>query len=668
MPARVWGFESPLPHFCDVNGPYGEGDDDSEPCAAEYAEKQLKVLHSFFVVRFCSNNRPMPAHNSRINVLPQTVTEKIAAGEVVERPASVVKELVENALDAGATRIEITVEDAGFGLMRVSDNGTGMPPEDLQKCMLSHATSKITDADDLFCVATLGFRGEALASIGAVSRLGITSSGADDGLGHTIKSDGGALSAISPAPHTRGTTVVCRDLFFNVPARKKFMKSERAERTALLRFIEQLVIPFPSVHFSVTMEGKKALEAPAVDSPRERIAQVAGTEFAKELLSCAGERDGMAATIYLSPPHAASARPRYQYLYVNLRRVDSDPVSFGIREAFSRFITDKLRPAWFCFLETDPRRVDVNVHPTKQRVKFDDERAMFGFAYHVVESCIPKASGMEPRASAGPATGAGADAPLGARTGTAGAGKVMESASSYAPGRSRPNDAVQTSLTFLSLSQDAAGGEKELELNLDGRVQLRDEQWELIPCYQIHGLFVLAPIKNGILLIDQHAAHERVLYEQALEDLKHGRAESQRLLFPIVIELSMVEKTAIVAGREYFNALGFEVQDFGGQSIAVSAIPAAGFMRESGIEEAVREMIGYLMEGTDTGLLSEPQKRYAAAFACGAAVKAGQKLKQEEMNSLLNSLFAAESPFVCPHGRPTCVRISLDELRRRFLR
>jgi len=611
----------------------------------------------------------MTPHDSRIAVLPPAVTEKIAAGEVVERPASVVKELVENSLDAGATRVEIAVEDAGFSLIKISDNGHGMGPEDLQKSVLRHATSKIRTAEDLFCVATLGFRGEALASIAAVARLSIASSAADDGLGYEVLSEDGNLSAAKPCRHLRGTTVTVRDLFFNVPARKKFMKSRTAERLALLRTLEQLVIAYPSVHFSVWAEGKKALEAPRADSSLERIAQVAGPEFARELITCKGNNGVMAATMYISAPAHAVARPRCQYLYVNLRRVDSDQVTFGIREGFAQFMTKQLRPAWFCFLEVDPKRIDVNVHPTKQRVKFDDERAVFGFVYHLVRQSIPETI-VAARDIAGPAAGRPAAVGSAPASQLQGARGLSLSTAMPLPGtgaRVPPDGAMQTTMSFLSLAPKDAAGEKELEFPLDSRVKLREERWELISCYQIHRLFILAPIKNGILLIDQHAAHERVLYEQALEDLKTGRAASQRLLFPIIIELSAAEKSVVMEGRDCFTALGFDVQDFGGPSIAVSAIPASG-MRDGAVQEAVREMIGQFMVEKDPEILSRPERRYAAAFACGAAIKAGQEMKQEEMNALLNSLFAAENPYVCPHGRPTLVRISLEELSRRFLR
>jgi DNA mismatch repair protein MutL len=611
----------------------------------------------------------MYSDSGRISVLPQSVTEKIAAGEVVERPASVVKELVENSLDAGASKIDITIEGAGFALIRITDNGCGMAQNDLERSVQRHATSKIHSAEDLFSIATFGFRGEALASVGAVSRLDVSSSASDDGLGYAIDCEGGECGSLRPVQHMRGTTISCRDLFFNVPARKKFMKSHKAERMALLRYIEQLVIPFPGVHFSITMEGKKALEAPQAESTLARIAQITGVEFAKELIVCTNEKDELGSTVYISPPSRASARPRYQYLYVNLRRVDSDSVTYGIRESFSRFITQTHRPAWFCFLDVDPRRLDVNVHPTKQRVKFDNEKAVFSLVYHSIEKKLPSfvSGDFSGNKSIPNPLGSVEFSGYGAKP--LGHG-VMEGLSSIGRKNQSGKESVQTALSFLSVNDNASNEDKEKELESSGesRVQLPYERWELIPCYQIHRTFILAPIKDGILLIDQHAAHERVLYEQALEDLKIGNSESQRLLFPILIEVSAAEKSVILSGREYLGALGFDIQDFGAQTIAISSIPAAGFLKESAVEEAIREMAEYLLEEKDPQIISKPQKRFAAAFACGTAIKAGQELKQEEMNSLLNSMFATETPFVCPHGRPTLVRMSLDELARRFLR
>ena len=607
----------------------------------------------------------------RIEVLPQSVVEKIAAGEIIERPASVLKELMENAIDAGATKIDISIEDAGFACIRVIDNGRGMTPQNLRKSVLRHATSKIRSAEDLYAIGTMGFRGEALASICAVSRMTIASSPSDEGLGHSLQCDGGIAAEITPFAHIHGSTVIVRDLFFNVPARKKFMKTRTSERNALMRCIEQVAVPFPGVHFSASFEGKSALDMPATESIAGRIAQIAGVQFAKDLITCEAHREGMEAVIYVSAPGEARSKPRFQNIYVNDRKVDNDQVVFAVREASAQFIKTEFRPSFFCCIDIDPARVDVNVHPSKLKVKFEDERTIFGFIFNAVRRGI--SSTLSERGDVvGQRTGEeGPVGPMlaGGRCIITEIHRLDEGPGSpydYTTGNPDDQNARQTVLSFPA---DATKGQKNLDFDAAATVQLSEsprEQTGNISCYQVHSMFILAPIKNGILLIDQHAAHERVLYEQALADVAKGRAESQQLLFPIVIELSPTEKSVVQSGNEFFSAFGFDIQDFGGAAVSISALPA--FLKDSQAEEALRDMVRYLLEEKKEALVSDPQKRFAAAFACGAAIKAGQKLSQEEMNALLNSLFGTENPYTCPHGRPTLVRMSLDELSRRFLR
>jgi DNA mismatch repair protein MutL len=298
----------------------------------------------------------MQTNDPSIRVLPQQVVEKIAAGEVIERPASVLKEIVENSIDAGATKIDIVIEDSGFSLIQVSDNGTGMSLENLKKSVLRHATSKITTADDLYAVSTMGFRGEALASVGAVSRTTIASSASQDGLGYSLDCDGGVASQPKPVPHVRGSTVSCRDLFFNVPARKKFMKTRRAERLALVRLLEQIVVPFPAIHFTAVFEGKAIFDIPPADSLLSRISQVTGIEFAKSLVKAQGSAKGMEAALFFPLHDNEQARPRYQNLYVNLRRVDNDSVLYAVRQAFAQLVRRDFRPSFSASSMLIPRQ------------------------------------------------------------------------------------------------------------------------------------------------------------------------------------------------------------------------------------------------------------------------------------------------------------------------
>jgi DNA mismatch repair protein MutL len=612
-------------------------------------------------------------NNDRIELLPHSVVEKIAAGETIERPASILKELIENSIDAGADYIDISIEDAGFSCIRVADNGRGMSPENLKKSILRHATSKIRAADDLYSLSTMGFRGEALASIAAVSRLSITSSHSDEGIGFVLRCDGSEVQDIVPGSHLKGTTVIVRDLFYNVPARKKFMKSRKSERMAIIRLIEQLAVPFPSIHFRAEVEGKQALDFPPEQSVPMRISNIAGIQFAKNLISCTGNRQGMEAVVYISSPDQARQRPRFQDLYVNLRRVENDQVLFAVREAYSQYITSEFKPSFFCLLTIDPSRIDVNVHPTKMKIKFDDERLIFSFIFDTVRRGIADTKVGPQDFVLGQVPVQEQEPPLwpesSHQSGVSGIGSARVHESTYPWQELNPQPTGNEGQTVLPFTFPDRG-KKDLEGVDDNKVQLTEtgkvEPWGLIPCYQIHSMYLLAPIKNGILLIDQHAAHERILYEQALKDLKIGSSDSQQLLFPIVIELTPSEKEVVIGGNSFFCALGYDIHDFGGVAVSVSAIPA--FMKDSQVETSVREMVRYLLSEKNDQFFSESHKRFAAAFACGAAIKAGQKLSQEEMNALLNSLFGTENPYICPHGRPTIVRMSIDEIGRRFLR
>lgn len=614
------------------------------------------------------------SNKSRIHLLSNSVIEKIAAGEVIERPASVLKELIENCMDAGADKIDVVIENAGFSLIKIVDNGIGMGQEDLQKSVVRHCTSKISEAEDLYSIGTMGFRGEALASISAVSRFSIASSADDSGLGNILRSEGGILSKIEPVQHLRGTTIEVADLFFNVPARKKFMKSERAEKSAMNKVMEQLVISFPAVHFSYIVDGKKLFDLPKTEDPLTRIAQTAGSQFASGLIKCEAQKDDMSATLFISNPHLGKARPRYQNLYVNLRRVDNDAVSNAVREAFSRFIMSNHKAEWFCFLEVEPSRIDVNIHPTKQKIKFDEERSLFSFIFHMVHNQLTKE--LDVSSNLGDDDIVAESAAMSYFQDKQKQEKdlqVQEPSWSTNSGPSgfisRTNrqdepESEQVALSFLSTVPD----EKSIENSGADNVESGSGYWGMISCYQIHKMYIIAPIKNGMIIVDQHAAHERILYEEALASIEQGSGESQRLLFPITFDMSVDEKDLIISSREYFDALGFDIQDFGGRSIAVSAMPATGFLEASHVEEAVREMVKSLTEERDKDILSAPQKRFAASFACGAAIKFGKELKQEEMNTLLNRLFAVQNPNICPHGRPTFIRLSMEELVRRFLR
>ena len=336
----------------------------------------------------------------QIKLLAKNVVEQIAAGEVIERPSSIVKELLENSIDSGADKITIIFDNGGISRIKITDNGCGIEKDELTLAITPHATSKITKAEDLYSVSTMGFRGEALASIASASKFSISSSTTNDGGGYKISVDGGNAGEIEPIAHVKGTSVECLDLFFNLPARKKFLKTEKSERLSILTTVEQVFIAFPTIHFTCIADGKKVYDVPATTDHRVRISQLAGTEFAQDLIYCRNEINDMSAEIYICPPSQAKPKPKFQNLYVNLRKIDNNSVSMAVRESFSRFVSAYgNKPSWFCFLDIEPSKIDVNVHPTKQMIKFDDERALFSFIFRTI------LTELEGVASTGSATG-----------------------------------------------------------------------------------------------------------------------------------------------------------------------------------------------------------------------------------------------------------------------
>lgn len=598
-----------------------------------------------------------------IKLLAKNVVEQIAAGEVIERPSSIVKELLENAIDSGADKISVIFDNGGISRIKIFDNGCGIAGEQLLLAITPHATSKISSAEDLYAVSTMGFRGEALASIASACKFSLSSSTTNDGAGFKISSKGGEISEVEPTAQIKGTTVECLDLFFNLPARKKFLKSEKSEKMSILSVVEQVFAAFPTIHFTCIADGKKLYDIPAVDNHRLRISQLAGAEFVNDLIYCRNETPEMSAEIYICSPAGAKSKPKYQNLYVNLRKIDNVAVMTAVRESFSRFISAYgNKPSWFCFLNIEPSKIDVNVHPTKQMIKFDDEKSLFSFIFRTVfnELEIYQKNALNPL-------------------------EKQENTVNYTS-EEKPNDnlvleepqenkyklfvntkfeektpqASQISMPLISvISPDDSEGNL-LGMSFDKNI------WETIPCFQIHNRYIAVSVSDGLLLIDQHAAHERVLYEKVLDNMETG-IECQTLIFPIVMELKPFEKETLLSVQDLFAKAGFDIKDFGGNSIAIYSQPVE-FSRENQVKEAILDMIEQFLQENNSAILSSVQRHFAASFACGAAIKFGYVLQNQEMNSLLTALFSTKNPHICPHGRPTFSKITLGEIGKRFLR
>ena len=563
-----------------------------------------------------------------IEVLPDVVANQIAAGEVVERPASLVKELVENALDAGARRVEIHIEGGGKRLVRVADDGSGMGREDAVICIDRHATSKIRSADDLRRIGSFGFRGEALPSIAAVSKLGIETSDGE-GVGTRLRVEGGRITAVEDHPRRRGTTVEVRALFFNAPARSHFLKSSSAEARAVNEAVTGLALANPGVGFVLQSDGRPLLDlAPAPDLA-ERIAAVWGDDAARTLLPVDFTAEGLSLRGLVQRPDAATPGLRRALLLVNGRPFREPLLVRAADRAYRTTVPPGARPWVFLELTVPPGSVDVNVHPAKAEVRFRDRAAIEAAVEAGVREALTR---------------------------------VMSAATlDRAPerprliARERPPDAQ----TALFVPAPAPGD----------RVAANPERLappvERARLFQLHNTYILAETRDGLFVIDQHSAHERILFERLMNAFANGGQAGQRLLFPITLRLPALEIQRVEELQGMLSRAGFEVEGFGGDTVIVHAVPNPHPWFDA--ERCFREMVAELTQGSELVRSASTQhERIGKTFACKAAIKAGQQLNEKEMAELFDALFATELPWHDVHGRPTVVRLSTAELARKF--
>ncbi len=604
----------------------------------------------------------------RIHILPEKLANQIAAGEVVERPASVVKELVENALDAGATRIEITVRNGGKTEIRVADDGHGMGREDALLAVDRHATSKIRSEADLAAIRTLGFRGEALPSIASVSRFAIETA-EREGDGTRVLVTAGQMAGVEECARRRGTTVSVRSLFFNVPARAKFLRSTASENRAIGDVVTTLALAQPHVAFTLDSGGRDVLTLPATATVAERVSALWGGDAADELIPV-GHRAGQAAvTGLVQRPHSSRPGGRRAYLFVNGRAFADRALVKAVDRAYRTTIPQGVYPSLFLFLEVPDGDVDVNVHPAKAEVRFRDR---IGVERAIEEAVRASLAGLEstpsigaraqaepvPYASGGsggyvlretgPRYGAAEPSPAESPGGAAGAAAepfepqmaLFVTGASVALGGAAPSPAAQPAVPAEVLGPAAS-------------------------MWQVHNTYILAETRQGLILVDQHSAHERVLYEEIVRGFDSGEVASQRLLFPITLRLSPAEYALVEQVTGVLERAGFEVEPFGGRAIIVHSVPNPHPYFDA--ERCLREVIAELTHGSPLVESARTQhQRIALSMACKGAIKAGQKLTQREMTELFDRLFATELPYHDIHGRPTVIQLSLAELHRRF--
>jgi DNA mismatch repair protein MutL len=614
----------------------------------------------------------MSASASRIRQLPIELINQIAAGEVIERPASVVKELVENSLDAGARRVEIDVEEGGARLIRVRDDGGGILADDLPLAISAHATSKIASFDDLERVATLGFRGEALPSIASVSRFALTSRPPQQEHALRVEVDGGKPQPPRPAQHPAGTTIEVRDLFYNVPARRKFLRAERTEFGRIDELIASLALVRTGVEFRLSHNGKAVrLLRPAADegSVALRIGDLLGEEFLQQSLRIGHEAAGLRLSGWVGLPTASRAQADHQYFYVNGRLVRDKVVAHAVRQAYADVLFHGRHPAFVLFLDLDPLGVDVNVHPAKSEVRFREARLVHDFLYRTLNDALAQTrAGTAPSVAAAPLPGMAAVGNGGGYAGSYGAQPwrgqsnlgLREPLADYAALLGAP--AANTAAPFNPAPVDNAAFAAACAAAEDG-----GESPPLgFALAQLHGIYVLAQNAHGLVLVDMHAAHERITYER-LKTAQTGQGiRAQLLLVPISIALSEREAACVEDQATRFAELGFELQRSGPQSVVVKRLPT--LLDGADATRLIRDVIADLLAQGNSRRIEEAGNDVLATMACHGSVRANRRLSLPEMNALLRDMEATERSGQCNHGRPTWVQLSVAELDRLFLR
>jgi DNA mismatch repair protein MutL len=591
-----------------------------------------------------------------IRLLPPELINQIAAGEVIERPSSVVKELVENSLDAGATRIEVDIEAGGTRLIRVRDDGGGIHVDELPLAVASHATSKIGSFDDLEHVASMGFRGEALASVSSVARFALTSRARDQDAAFRIEVDGGRLQAARPAQHPQGTSVEVRDLFYNVPARRKFMRAERTEFAHIDDLLKSLALARGTVEFRLSHNGKPVRIWKAARDEQaalQRVAEVLGEEFPAHSLRIDHAMAGLHLSGWVGLPTASRAQADSQYFYVNGRLVRDRIVAHAVRQAYADVLFHGRHAAFVLYLELDPAGVDVNVHPAKQEVRFREQRLVHDFLFRTLHEALAQ-------------TRAGLNTPPVAEP------MVMHAASSAAT--TWPSQFSQNRLNLgvrdAPLADYAALLGSAPSAAVDYAPMTANEEGETPPLgfaiAQLKSIFVLAENAHGLVLVDMHAAHERITYEK----LKNGRVtsnlRSQMLLVPLSIAVSAKEAAAAEEHAEALAEWGLELSRSGPATIVVRRIPA--LLEGADVAQLSRDVLSELAQHGSSRRLQELENELLSTMACHGSVRAGRRLGIPEMNALLREMEATERSGQCNHGRPTWVQLSLAELDKLFMR
>ncbi len=608
-----------------------------------------------------STHPPSTIHR-RIRVLPDHLANKIAAGEVIQRPESVVKELLENALDAGATEILVVIRDGGAKLIQIADDGTGMDEGDAVTSFLRHATSKISTYEDLEGVSTYGFRGEALASVAAVAQVTMTTRRPVDDAAVVVKMDGSGDQKISREARHPGTTVTVQNLFFNVPARRKFLKSTNTEFRHVYDAVQRVAISHPEVSLKFISDDDIILDLrPAALEDRLRdlfgerqLGNMVWTEERSEFVSVSG---------YIGKPQFGQKSRVNQYLFLNRRFITNRNINHAVFSAYENLLVRGTFPFFLLFIEIDPHRVDVNVHPSKMEAKFEDEQGLYRFISSLVRKTLA-ANNLVPALSL-------------TETGLTAADIGLQfTARQHAPFGPGPDHAVAppgSIRLFTDAGKPVTDGEALAEtllrppsgdaVGVPGPAPAETGVPEEGLVWQVHNKYILLQIENGLMVVDQHVAHERVLYERALGRFEAGLPLSQQILFPLTVQLSPADYAIVEELLQHLSLLGFSLKLFGKNTVLIEGVPPDS--RTGSEVRLLQEVIGLYKEYEKTSR-SATRENLAKSYSCKAAVKAGDQLSEKEMRELIRQLFATKMPYVCPHGRPVVLKISVAELDRRF--
>ncbi len=603
-----------------------------------------------------------------IHQLPEILVNQIAAGEVVERPASVVKELVENSLDAGADRIWVEVEQGGVRAIRVRDNGAGIAGEELALALCRHATSKVTTLAELEAVRSMGFRGEALPSIASVARLTLDSRQQEAECGWRLR--GGAGAVPEPTSHPQGTTVEVCDLFYNIPARRKFLRTERTEFTHLEGQLRRLMLGHLEVAFALTHNGRTIYQERAASEPAEqlqRLNRLLGGEFSDHAVAIerhlAGD-EGFSLRGWIARPAFSRAQADMQYFYVNGRVVRDKLVTHAVRQAFHDVLHHSRHPAYLLYLELDPRAVDVNVHPTKHEVRFRDGRRVHDLLYRTLHQALARPLGGEGEAAEGAAL------PVAATT-VGGPVPQNHSPVPY-PTLHQAHGRIPQVADRGRHHQESLAFQQSSEMHsspppASGEMPLAQESPLLgYALGQLHGVYLVAQNQRGLVLVDIHAAHERITYERLKGRWRDGVVVSQALLLPVTLAVARHEAELLEQHREELVRLGVEIDRLGPEQLVVRGVPA--LLKGCNAEQLVRDLLADLVQQGDSSRVEEATQRVLATMACHSAVRAGERLSREELNALLREMEQTERSDQCNHGRPTWIQLGMEELDRLFMR